>query len=211
MTKKILVGFLTVVATAGMVVATPALKWSITGTSSPADWLGDQNGTALSSSQTDPTIGCFVQLIYASGGTIDPIDMSNLDGHGGTDVVVAWGYCGFGTGVGIVEGYFVSGASRQANVSAYVATVDQFFIRTWNAPVNSAGSYTLGYAPIGANGGATYYGDSALHTLASNAVADDWKLTSGFDTTIAVVPEPSSLALLIVGVGMVAIRRFRRS
>jgi len=207
MKKAVIFLSLTVMASC-VALATPTMQWGITSVTSPGSDLGNLNGSALAGSQTDPLVGCYIQLLWSgANGVADAINLSNLDGHGNDDVVVAKGYVGFGTGFNTIQGYFFSGATLAANTASYVVGVDSFFIRTWNAPATSTGAYNAGNAPLGT---ATYYGNSGTHVLADNPTFDKWTLSSGFDTTIAIVPEPSSMALLIVGAGMVAMSRFRR-
>lgn len=185
--------------------ATPVLQWGITSSTSPSDVLGNLSGTALTGSKNDPLVGCYIQLLWTgANGVIDTINVANSDGHGGDDVVVARGYVGYGTGLGTTAGYFYSTAVNGANTSTYIVGTDSFFMRTWNAPVASAGAYTAGTAPIAT---ATYYGNSGTHVLADSPTYDDWKLASGFDTTIAIVPEPSTIGLLGIGLAVLAFRR----
>jgi hypothetical protein len=200
--------FFLAIMCASVVFATPVLQWGITSSTSPSDVLGGLTGTALAGSKTDPLVGCYIQLLWTgANGLIDDINLSNLDGHGGDDVVVARGYVGYGTGLGTTAGYFYSTAVNGASVSAYTVGVDAFYMRTWNAPVTSSGNYTSGYAPLST---ATYYGNSATHVLADSPTYDDWKLTSGFDTTIAVVPEPTTIALFGIGLALIGFRRFKK-
>lgn len=163
----------------------------------------DSDGsTPLTGDQSDPTVGCFIQLIFDGGDGLDPIDLGNTDGHGGNDQVIHWTYIGYNTGLGTIPGYFDSG-SDVADTSA-LSIGDTLWMRAWNAPAESGGDFTAGNAPLST---AIYYGDSTdSYDIPDSGVEQQWQLASSFSTVTA-VPEPGTFALFGLGLLTIAARR----
>ena len=129
------------------------LDWGVTG----SVWL-NHAATAPLYSTTPAASGAswLVQLIWAgANGKIDPATLV-AGGTSGDDVVVAFKWIGSGVPAALAQGRWqCSGANGYENPLANGA---QYYIRVWEGA--SPGS--LGLVPTHA----TYYGDSALYTVA---------------------------------------------
>ena len=186
--------------------AMPSLNWGSDSFSGDPT-LNDNLGAALTGSKGDPTVGCFIQLIWDSGfDGLDPIDLGQSDGAADDDTVLGWSYIGWNTGFGPANGYVWQAGTDTSALS----TNDRIYMRTWDAPADSAGDFTAGNIPSTA----TFYGDSdEFFTVPDTPVAQDWHVgdfgSTGWDTTIP-VPEPGTLALFALGLLTVGLRRRKK-
>ena len=174
--------------------AMPALNWgTAAATGDPA--LGDLWGAPLTGSKTDPTVGCFIQLIWDAGfDGLDPIDLGQNDAAGDDDVVLGWAYIGFNTGFDITDGH----VWQPMTDTSGVRTNDRIYMRTWNAPADSLADYAAGNYPSTA----TRYGNSDEYfTVPDTPVIPDWHVgdygSTGWNTDI--IPEPSTSVLMGIG------------
>jgi hypothetical protein len=140
----------------------------------------------------------FIQLIkIESGFGVEALDLNNPTGVSTGNSVVAFSHVGFGTGQ---DGIFSVTGTYSLNQG------DEVFIRLWDAPSEN---FSLGHAPL--NSG-TYYGNSVVHsvnipTLPSPA-EDVFEMPT--TATTIMIPEPGTLALILMAVGGIVYKLRRR-
>lgn len=187
-------------------------------------FTGADSGSAITDASLDPltaspdaTIGDFLQLIFApSGSTFDlavNFDTSP-DGiaPGSDNVVVDAAFFGRNTGIlptlqGLMQ--LPKDAGTAFNIG------DQFIVRAWTEPASffDVGTPSASTIP---NNPMVAYGDSAIYTYQALDPADDeFKFDTeggrtGWQASLAVVPEPSTFALFLVSLGIIG-RRLRRN
>jgi hypothetical protein len=149
-----------------------------------------------------------IQLIYAgANGVIDDIYMIDADGTGSDDVMVAFSKFGSGT---IPR---TDGKCEPPSYNNTYANGSKYYMRAWEGV--SAGS---GATPSGVQ----WYGNSMTFTVTGYNADPAFETEDNFFATqnlggssgtyaMQAVPEPSTMGLLLIGVGMVALRRMRRS
>ena len=171
--------------------------------------LQDSSSVVLTGSQSDSSIGGFIQLIFDGGDGLDALDIGETDGipAAGNDLVVATGWVGRGAvfdAPALTDG-FMSGVDDIDGVGGYVATAgDMFYIRYFDT---ASPSYGTGAIPTTGN-----YADLGPHVLTEqeiNGEAAQFAITSNQQTTNP-VPEPSTMALFAIG-GLVAAGMRRRA
>ncbi|MGA1193315.1 MAG: PEP-CTERM sorting domain-containing protein [Kiritimatiellia bacterium] len=173
-----------------------ALLW---GNSSP---ILDFTGSPVPASN-DSSIGFFAQLIYAGTNSVADAFDHDLTSNGVTsdDVVVSTAHAGQGVAAFLVQdGIFplatgVSGGSENNGT---------YYVRVFDAPNDNFGLGT--FAPIVGS----YYWQSSTHSYEYSATTDDqWNFApSGGQTTITIIPEPSVIA--IMGLGLFGLASARR-
>jgi len=162
----------------------------------------DETGSPVGASQTDPTVGFFAQLIFAGANNVVDAFDPNYAGNGvsSDDVVVDTMFAG--------ENFFAATAGFfpiQSTASVIGAAGNGiYYVRVFNAPNISFASGPS--APIVGS----YYWESATHSYTHNPTTpDQWDFApSGGQTTIAIVPEPSVIA--IMGLGLFGLASARR-
>lgn len=139
------------------------------------------------------TVGGFLQLIYIGTSYDGFVDSGT--GVLGDDAVVATAYVGLGA-MG-ADGRFLASSGNS------YASGSQFIIRFFDTP---SGTYGSGLVPTSG-----YYGISGVFTTTQDptGTGSDTFNISGPVTTV--VPEPTTVALMIAGLGILAGRRFLRS
>lgn len=156
----------------------------------------------LPGNQTDSSIGCFVQLIWA--GADNTIDSAIASGTGVTDddVVEATTWVG---------GNIIGGASGRYTYSTTVTADDPgyYYIRFWTAP---SANYASGLVPTSTT---NFYGNTALW---SNPGTEPPGATDIFNNipnggvsatlTASAIPEPTIVGLGLIG--LMTLRLYRR-
>lgn len=158
--------------------------------------------TLLAGNQTDNTIGCFVQLIWA--GADDQIDIAALSGDGTTDdddvVDTTW----------VGGGLFGGPAGRYTYPSTVTAdNPGYYYVRFWTAP---SADYSSGLIPTSST---NFYGNTALWSNPGTeppSAADVFNNipNGGISATLvaSAIPEPTLLGLGLVG--LLTLRMYRR-
>jgi len=160
----------------------------------------DFNSDPVAASQTDSSVGYFAQLIFAGANNV--ADAFSPAGNGVTsdDVVIDTMFAG--------EDYFLfqDGFFPLQSAASVIGSAGDgvYYVRVFDAPNPSFGSGTS--APVVGS----YYWESDTHTYTHNqTIPDQWDFApSGGQTTIAVVPEPSVIA--IMGLGLFGLASARR-
>jgi hypothetical protein len=207
--------------------------WGVGGTTKTKSHLG----VDLTGSKTDPTVGFFVELMYAGAdGIIDtptgaftmtPAELAanpRLEFGSGPnkDIRVSVAFYGEGvTGLGLPNGNFTA-----SDVITEDGTLEfdggKYYIRAWEAPspAYNGGNYLLAQIPVPLLESSRYYGMSALLTNPGNGGADSSPaipnnvlvpgvaFTTSSQFTLSAVPEAGTAGL--AGLGMLVLRRFLR-
>lgn len=166
--------------------------------------ITDYNGTALTASWDDATVGCFAQLIYCSGSTANAFVNSGTGVSGG-DTVVATSYAGKGDQWGYTDGIFpgATGVSGSAGNGYY-------YVRVFDAAESTLADYNNALIPSTAS----YYWQSDVHQYTHvEQTPDQWDFAAagGSTTNLIAVPEPTTLAFLGLGaLAMVLRKRVRK-
>lgn len=194
MKNKLLIAF---IVAASVVNSNAALLWG----NSVA--ILDLPGDPVVASSNDPLVGYFGQLIYAGADNTANAHNPSYDSNGVTsdDVVVSTAYAGQGVAPFLLQdGIFpiATGVAGGAENNGF------YYVRIFNAPNPN---FVLGVsAPIVG----THYWQSSTHQYEYSPTNDDqWDFApSGGQTTIAIVPEPSVIA--IMGLGLFGLASARR-
>lgn len=162
------------------------------------------SGLFVMSSITNPLAGALFQLIQAAGAS--PIAPTAEFG-GGTgvtsdDVLNMWAWAGKGDyGDGLVY-------EKADNFSG----TRSFYVRIWDQPTSGRGNMPNAFHyGSGQDGG--YYYDTAIQTFAGTAGSPSianfafTPPTEFSDWTFLPIPEPGSMALGLIGLGVILIRR----
>lgn len=162
--------------------------------------IGPDSNPVLTAPAADYTTGALFQLIRASGGV----------NHAPTAA-------GFGTGPGTTGGdalqgwtfatdFVGSGQVYRNETYGSLLSTEYIFVRVWTLP--SSGSGNLNAAPSG-----MYYYDTApvlVSTLPGGGVplyTYDFASPNSGSWTFLAIPEPTSMALGLLGLGVIVIRR----
>lgn len=144
------------------------------------------------------SIGGFVQMIYLGVDGIYNGYVGSGTGVSGDDVVVATTWIGSG-------GMVVAGAFSPASFTATTAIGSKYEIRFFD---NASSNYAGGAVPTSG-----YYGLSQVFTQAGDpnlGGTDSFSFNANYSTTTP-VPEPSTVMLMLAGLGLVGMRKLRRS
>lgn len=160
----------------------------------------DENGDPVTASETDHTVGYFAQLIFA-GASPDAFVASG-NGTSGDDAVIETMFSGQNDFL-YVDGFFPIQA-----VAAVLGSGGNgdYYVRVFNAPNPDFYDGTSAEIPASA----THYWQSDVHTYThSDTLPDTWDFApSGGQTLTVIVPEPSVLA--IMGLGLFGLASARR-
>ena len=171
--------------------------------------LENSSGTALHGNSTASgyTLGGFVQLIWTgSDGLISPFDPTSNTGINGTadDRVVATGWIG--------EGYVIPGdgglrdGTMAVNSSVSLGTTlgSTFYVRFFDTV---SPNYASGYVP--ASGKYNNISDANWTIAQGNIDSGTASFSIGSNqlATVNIVPEPTSITLLGIGLAVVVMRR----
>ena len=152
--------------------------------------------TLITANQTLSTVGGFVQLLYLGADGIYNGFINSGTGVVGDDVVAQTTW--FGVGAMGRAGEFVSSAT----VSTIIGS--KYEIRFFDTP---AASYPGSVPTTG------YYGLSQVFSQTGDpdvGGVDTFSFNANYSATIAVVPEPSTVALMLAGLGVLGFARMRR-
>lgn len=172
------------------------------------NWLCYASGypNVLPGHLSDPTVGCFVQLLWVGPNGV--IDYAWDDGGDGTwttdDLVIGKIWVGYAVGE---DGYF-SSVYEQEGINPEVIEGRVYFGRVWNAP---SPDFAAGKIPSGP--GVQYVNSPTWQYPSYWPTFDDFDLTgqSDLNTTLypLAIPEPGVLALIVLG--LVGLRFTRKS
>ena len=163
--------------------------------------ISNQNGVALAADETQSSIGCFAQLIYAGANGLADSFVASGSGISGDDRVEATMFAGQGD-MFYSDGFFPlqgSAAISGANPNG------TYYVRVYNAPNLNFASGTNAAIP----GAASYYFQST--TLAythSETVSEYFDFAPNGGRTLLPIPEPAMLGLGIMG--LISLRFFGR-
>ena len=167
--------------------------------------ITDNLGTALTASETDPTVGCFAQLILANGSTANPFQNSG-SGVSGGDTVMDTIYAGMG------DMFYTDGIFPQALGVSGSANNGYYYVRVFDAAQATLADWNQGNAaPIPST--ASYYWQSDVHSYAHvDGIPDQWDFapSGGSTMNLIAVPEPTTLAFLGLGFGALILRKKMR-
>lgn len=172
--------------------------------------VGQKGGGLVAYNSGDITLGALVQLIRVTGGvSSDPIYSGN--GTQGNDVVIDWS----GVGYGAFDATFNNqGTLGTGNVYPTLASSSSVYVRVWNLPTSGSGNLPTPqvYAAEGGRSGAYYYQFSIAQISglpSPGASIYNYEVPAITDAswTFLAVPEPGSMALGLLGLGVILIRR----
>lgn len=230
--RKNMCASLAILLLAGSAVAD--LEWYVgvdyraVGPDDPSDRNETSFTTLLQNSPFDPSVGYMVQLIYTGADNqSDPASPLSSTGVGGDDMVVDTRW--FGAGLSLSDpggafnaGYAWGGEDEDALDDLTVGL--NFFVRAWVGvsldPAQILDGDPTARIPEANAAGHRWYGDSGLYVN----LGDDPEGDGGLPTSSQVdfgglgggivanqlIPEPSSVVLVLVG-GLLVARRMRRS
>lgn len=182
--------------------ASITVTWATQGTTFRA-YAAD--GTTLLTAGTSSTAG-FLQLIYlGANGAYDGYALNGTTGVAGDDTVLATSYIGQAA-MAPADGRFTStwiNSSVAPNTAA-----SRLVIRFFDTP---SPLFASGTAPVAGN-----YGLSQVYTLSKDPTGTPDVETFAFNanysaSTPVAVPEPTTVALMLAGLAVLAGRRFVRS
>jgi hypothetical protein len=151
-----------------------------------------------------------VQLIWDV--SANGLDLAVASGNGisglSDDQVIGTSWVGQGQ---------ISPAGRfLASLSENLAVGSHLYIRAWNAPSSNYAGTAADISALVPVGESVRYGDASTfylttqNPLTAPPPAESYVLTSGIATTLVAVPEPSTVALMLAGLGVLGFVRIRR-
>ena len=200
--------------------ATAELLWSTS--ANPASAI-ISFGTPLDASANDPLTGDFLQLIFSPSGTIFPAvtHAINPTGVSGDNMVVDVSF--FGSNTSDAMGSLdepIAGLKQITDNAGSFANGSVLFVRAWSEP---ASAYLepprdpldhVATGEISLSPG-LFYGNSPLFTYDTGVATDNFfnfdTSISAWDASIAVVPEPSAVMLMLISLGVLGTCRSARS
>ena len=170
---------------------------------SSTDVIGP-DGSTVPASPGDESSGALAQLITSTSGSISAPDVTDPYGVGSNNTFVDYTWCG--------RGAFDASFSGTGDyiVDYGLAATDYVFVRIWNQPTTGSGQIPPSTDFGGGNVG-WYYTDSAIGQIqnlpltATGRELDVGSITQG-DWTF--IPEPGTIALSLLGLGVLITRRF---
>lgn len=158
----------------------------------------EDDGTTLLNGDSLSSVGGFIQLLWVgtSADSYDGFDISDPEGLMGDDAVVATAWVGLGNKGG--DGRF----TVTGTISAYPIN-SRYVIRFFSVP---SPTYASGLVPQSGNYG---YTDEFVQNTAGDGDVFFFNFTQSY-SAIYPVPEPGTIGLMLVGLGLIAGRRFRR-
>ena len=169
-----------------------------------ANPIVDPTGAQVVYSETDTSIGALVQLIYTSSGSISSPTWST-NGLSGDNELVVWSCVGYGSGMAAI-------AMSDTLANYGLGTSSSVFVRVWATPTSGSGNVPAAFDYGSGLVGAYYYDTSvslisSLPKMSDFYVLDTGDIGAGSWTFLAAVPEPGSMALGLLGLGVILIRR----
>lgn len=162
----------------------------------------DYQTNAVQSSFADPLSGCLVQLIRTVGTSkVSPV--TSGDGVSGTDVLVAWTYCSNGSTPGTFAEFQNLGGANPLSSSS------NMYVRVWDRPTSGSGALPA-VRTIAGFGDGWMYVDGTVHTPTGadpDFFYDLGTINGSSAWTFLAIPEPTSMALGLLGLGVIVIRR----
>ena len=161
-------------------------------------------GSVVAYSETDSSVGVLVQLI-STAGVISAPTWTNNFGLSGDNELVVWSYVGWDNGTASI-----AVSDTLANYGLTSST--SVFVRVWSLPTSGSGNVPTAIDYGSGNFGA-YYFDSAVSVISTLSKSgsfytlDTGDIGEGSWTFLAAVPEPGSMALGLLGLGVILIRR----
>ena len=157
----------------------------------------DSDTTTLLSGNASSSLGGFVQLLNLGIDGIYNGYVGSGIGVVGDDTVIATTWVGSGMSV-------VNGAFAPANIAVSSAVGTKYEIRFFNTPSSNFGA---GSVPLSG-----FYGTSQVFTQAGDPTTggtDNFSFNANYSAT-SPVPEPSTVALMLAGLGVLGFARMRR-
>jgi len=159
----------------------------------------DSDGITLLPANASSSIAGFCQLIYLGSDNTYNGFITSGTGVQGDDVVVQTTWMGQGSSMNNQPGEF-----NGSYASMYVAG-SKFEMRFFSS---GSPNYAAGNVPSTGN-----YGLSQVYSTTGDpdlGGIDNFKFNQNYSATIAVVPEPSTVALMLAGLGVLGFARMRR-
>lgn len=202
--KKYLIIALTLIAVTSF--GSSFITWS----TDPALDIGIGNNQGVVYFDGTPALkGGLVQLIYLGGnGTWDGLKVSDAGtglGVQGDDEVVDFNAIGAGFMASNGDGHFAIGNSPITNAIGSYFAVIAFKDASSGSGFIPADPSVYGIATTGHVVGATTFDGSLVTTAGDPAIQSDT-----FSFAIVMVPEPASMALGLLGLGILVARRIRK-
>jgi hypothetical protein len=161
-------------------------------------------GSTVSFDGGNPSNGAMVQLILA----YNTASLPTLSGDGATggNQVIDWTGCGFGA----FDATFSQVYSMDTGTPT-LGTTNYVFVRIWDRPTSGSGNVPTSFDYGSGNVGAYYFDApvAQISSLPNSGGLYDFQMGSVVQGswTLLAIPEPTSMALGLLGLGVLAIRR----
>lgn len=178
------------------------LRWGSTGA------ISNAVGSAVATSDTDPTVGVFAQLIRILEGSEPSSFVNSGTGTSGNDIVWNTAFAGQNNPLhGDQPGEFTF------QVGVIGPELGLYYVRVFDAPQSSLSDFNMGTnAPIPE--ASQYYWQSAPYNYSSHneILPTTWNFAPSGGQTLTLIPEPNVLALILMGAaGLAYARRKHRA